>query len=81
MVKACIVWWTLGLCSGILVGDWLRLRFGTRKARRTALNSSQRVMQRERKPQQVDYKVGKVSKGTTKYNRVKQANKAVESLK
>ena len=76
MVKACIVWWVLGLCSGILVGDWLRLRFGAGKPSRRPQNTSQRVMQRERKPSQMKYEPSKA-----KLNRVKQANKAVESLK
>jgi len=72
MVKACIVWYVLGLCSGILVGDWLRLRFGTGKASRRAQNTSQRVMQRERKPTQVAYKPK---------SKAAKHNKAVDDLK
>ena len=76
MVKACIVWWVLGLCSGILVGDWLRLRFGAGKPSRRPQNTSQRVMQRERKPVQVAYKPSKAKRTAASKH-----NKAVESLK
>ena len=81
MVKACIVWYVLGLCSGILVGDWLRLRFGTGKPSRRAQNTSQRVMQRARKPSQMKYEALKAVNNKKPKKTAAKHNKAVESLK